>query len=184
MATPRQDPTFQPAKHVFGFSLPGQAVFGRDMPYPQRAVFGQRSFGSQIAGFCTEDEMFRFLNGSPSAKTPYWKKGSWHTAVTPWPSTSFMAPVVRGRWISRCFFHTGGKYSQVRRLTPAMSAAKEHLVPAMLDLMAASVVWHTFGASTRRQLDIDASKLGLHYTGYNYFTKLYIKDDPKWMTYV
>lgn len=173
MATPRIDPTFQPARFVFGYSLPGSAYFGNNMTYPQNAIFGQGAFSEQLAGWHTEAEKFRFIYGAPVPR-----------ATGPWPCTPDMSIFSEGVWAKRVTFYRWRGKQRVKSYTPDASAAKESIVPTMLKLMEATFIWHLFDDATKRQLDSDASRLGLRYTGYNYFTKLYIQDNPRWQSYV
>ena len=173
MTTAIVDPTFQPGRYIFGFSLPGLAYFGNARSYPQKAIFGIRPLGSQIAGLDVEEEMFAWRYGVPIPRS-----------TGPWPVTPFADIRVQGKWAKRIIYYTWRGQQRIKRHSPQHSCASENIVPTMLKLMEASVIWHLFDDTTKRRLDSDASHLGLRYTGYNYFIKLYIQDNPKWETYV
>ena len=72
----------------------------------------------------------------------------------------------------------------VRRYTPNDGAAKEYLVPSMLKLMESSFLYSILTDEAKTRLKADAKRTRQATQGHNYFTKLYIKDDPRWMDYV
>jgi hypothetical protein len=172
MTTPAQDPTFQPGCYVFGCTIPGMGTFGAAKAYPQRAVFGAGTFGSQIPGKNEEDDMFPFIFGAPTPR----EKG-------PWAETPFMNPQVRGRWIKRAVFYTWRGRQMVRRYRPYDGMPKDHLATWSIKLRSAVLAWQSLTAASKVVLNAEASRLGLRYSGYNYFISLYVKDDPKWQAY-
>ena len=184
MTTPIQDTTFQPACYVFGYSLPGLAHFGNTRWYPQQAIFGTRPFGGEIPGKNTENDVFQFIYGSKNPKTPYYKNGTWRTSVSPWPVTPDMSVRAHGKWAKRVIFYTCGGRQMVRRYTPADSAAKDNIVPWQLKFMEAEFIWSLFDDATKQQVNADAKRLNLKYHGREYFKSLYIKDNPRWQSYV
>jgi hypothetical protein len=173
MTTPVQDPTFQPGASTFGFVIPGMASFGAARLYPQRGVFGTGYFGGEISGVCTEDEVLNFIQGAPVPRV----KG-------PWPVTPDMSDRLRGHWGTRAIFQTRGGEQVIRRMTPYVAAPKDHLTPFWPKFREAVALWKTFPIETRTQLNARASRLGLRYSGYNYFISLYIKDDPARLQYL
>jgi len=178
------DPTFQPGCYVFGFTIPGFGYFGNTRTYPQQAIFGTRPFGWEIPGKNTEDDVFQFIYGSKNPKTPYRYKGAWKTSTSPWPVTPSMCVRHRGSWAKRVVFYVWRGKQMVRRYRPYDGAPKDHLVPFQAKLIDATSRWQLLSAEGKRQLNSEAARLGLHYAGYHYFTKLYIEDNPKWSIYV
>jgi len=184
MTTPIIDTTFRAACYVFGYSLPGDAHFGNTRFYSYQAIFGTRPFGGEIPGKNTENDVFAFRYGSPNPKTPYYKNGAWKTSTSPWPVTPLMSCRARGSWAKRIIFYTRRGYQVVRRYTPNDSAAKECLVPSMLKLMESSFLYSILTDENKARLAADAKRTRQATQGHNYFTRLYIKDDPRWMDYV
>ena len=184
MPTPIVDPTFQPGCYVFGYTIPGLGYFGNRRTYPQQAIFGIRPFGTEIPGKNTENDVFQFIYGSKNLKTPYRKDSSWVTSTTPWPVTSDMSARCRGNWAKRVIFFTRNGRQVIRRYTPYDGSPKNNLVPWAVRLTDGVALWHLRDLGTRRILNAEASRLGLKMSGYNYFLRLYIKDNPKWGTYV
>lgn len=173
MTTPVIDPTFQPGRSVFGYTLPGMGSFGNARTYPQKAIFGARSFGSQVCGLDIEEEIFKYRFGAPVPR----EKG-------PWPVTPDMGARFRGAWAKRIIFYTRGGQQRTMRYSPYHGSAKEHLVPWQLKLMEASFLWSLLDDETKARLAADAKSTGQATQGHNFFTKLYIKDDPRWMDYM
>ena len=173
MVTLRTDPTFQPGSFVFGYSLPGSSYFGRHRSYNQFAVFGIRTFGTQIPGKTTEDDMFAFVYG---AQLPAYPRRR--------PVTPAMCIRLRGPWARRVIYYLWRGQQRVRRYSPNDSAAKECLVPSMLKLMESSFLWSILTDENKARLAADAKRTRQATQGHNYFTKLYIRDDPRWMNYV
>lgn len=184
MTTPVVDPTFQPACYVFGTSLPGLAHFGNTRWYPQQAIFGTRPFGWEIPGKNTENDVFAFIYGSQNPKTPHRKDGEWVTSPGAWPVTPQMSARAEGVWAKRVIFYTRSGQQMVRRYTPRDSSAKEHLMPWQLKFMEAAFIWSLFDDETKQRVNAETARLGLQYHGREWFTKLYIKDDPRWLEYV
>ena len=173
MGTAVQDPTHQPGKFVFGFSLPGMSSFGSSDPYPQQAVFGARSFGGQVAGLSVEDEMFELHEGAPDSRSPR------HLGAAP-----FMSVRKKTHWIHRVIYQTIKGRQRHRRYTPYDGSPKEHLTPFMPKFAEAVALWKTFPAETKTALNARASKLGLQYSGYNHWLSLWLKDDPARLQYL
>ena len=184
MATPIVDPTFQPACYVFGYSLPGMAHFGNTRWYPQQAIFGTRPFGWEIPGKNTENDVFQFIYGSKNPKKPYCKNGEWRTSTSSWPVTPQMSMRARGVWAKRVIYYTHGGRQMVRRATPYHMSAKNHLVPWVNKLVESSALWSALSQAAKAQLTADAKRTRQATQGHNYFTKLYIKNDPRWRNYV
>jgi hypothetical protein len=184
MTTPVVDPTFQPACYVFGFTLPGMGCFGNTRWYPQQAIFGTRAFGYEIPGKNTESDVFAFRYGAYNPKTPHRKAGAWVTSASPWPATSDVGCRVTGVWAKRIIFYTRRGYQVARRYTPYDSMAKECLVPSMLKLMESSFLYSILTDENKARLTADAKRTRQATQGHNYFTKLYIQDDPRWQDYV
>jgi len=173
MPNPPQDSTFQPGASVFGFTIPGMASFGAARMYPQKAIFGIRTFGTQVAGLAIEDEVLEFIQGAPVPR----EKG-------PWPVTPSMSDRRRGHWGKRAVFFTRLGGQVIRRMTPYDAGPKAHLTQYWPKFREAVALWKTFDIGTKRILNAEASRLGLRCAGYNYFIGLYLKDDPEWQTFV
>ena len=173
MTTPIVDPSFRAACYVFGFTLPGLGHFGNTRWYPQQAIFGTRPFGGEIPGKNTENDVFAFRYGAPVPR-----------ATGPWPVTPQMGCRARGAWAKRIIFYTRRGYQVIRRYTPNDGMAKECLVPSMLKLMESSFLYSILTDENKALLAADAKRTRQATQGHNYFTKLYIKDDPRWMNYV
>ncbi len=184
MPTPQVDLTFQPGAYVFGYSLPGHAFFGRFRLYPQQGIFGLRPFGAEITGFNTEDEIFRFRYGSPNAKSRYWENGFWHTSSSPWPATPLLSAGVRGPWNKRIIFYSSHGKPALMRYSPYHGSAKQVIVPWQLKLMEAAFMYSILTDVNKARLKADALRTRQATQGGNYFKKLYILDDPRWMDYV
>jgi len=148
-------------------------AFGSALAYPQRAVFGAGVFGGEIPGKNEEDDMSPFVFGAPAPRL----KG-------PWAETPFMNPVVRGRWIKRAVFYTWRGRQMVRRYRPYDGMPKDHLTPWAVKLASSVAAWRSLTAASKVALDSEASRLGLRYSGYNYFISLYLKDNPKWQAFI
>lgn len=184
MATPIVDPSYQPVTHIFGFSLPGLATWGKTRWYYQQAIWGARPFGGEIPGKNQDDDVAAFIRGSKNPKSPYFYKGSWHTSASPWPVTPQMSARARGRWADRVIYYTKGGKQFIRRATPYHLAAKDYLVPWQLKFMEAAFVYSLFDDATKNVINADAKKINFKGHGREYFTKLYMKDDPRWQDYV
>jgi len=169
----RQDPTFQTGAYVFGYSMPGFAAFGNARTYNQQAIFGIRPFGAEIPGKNLEDEILTFIDGAPVPR----KTGKW--ARTP-----LMTIVARGGKAKRFIFYKWRNRRCCRRYTQDTSAPKDYLAPWALKLMESSFLWSILTDENKQRLVDDAKRTGQATQGHNYFTKLYIKDDPRWMNYV
>ena len=115
---------------------------------------------------------------------PYWKKGAWHLSTSPWPVTSFMSVRHRGAWAKRIIFYNRGGQQRSMRYSPYHASAKEHLVPWQLKLMESSFLWSLLTDEAKARLSADAKRTRQATQGHNYFTKLYINDDPRWQNYV
>jgi len=172
MTTPVQDPTFQAGASVYGYAIPGLGVFGAARTYPQKAVYGQARFGNDVVGLDQEEAMLPFIQGAPIPR----EKG-------PWPVSPFMNDRARGAWAKRAIFQTVGGLQKVRRYTPWDGSPKAHLTPFQPKLREAVALWHLLDIGTKRILNAEASRLGLRCSGYNYFIKLYLLDDPEWETF-
>ena len=173
MTTPIIDTTFQPACYIFGFTLPGLGHFGNTRWYPQQAIFGTRAFGGEIPGKNTENDVFAFRYG---ARVP--------RAKGPWPVTPQMGNRTHGVWAKRIIFYTRRGFQMVRRARPMDLCAHEYLVPSMLKLMESSFLYSILTDENKARLSADAKRTRQATQGHNYFTKLYIEDDPRWMDYV
>ena len=173
MTTPHQDLTFQPGCWVFGFTLPGHGHFGSVRTYLQQAIFGTRRFGDEIPGVNTENEILGFVFGAPVPR-----------ATGPWPRTPLMSCRARGGWAKRVIHSVYHGHPKARRFTPYEASAKESLVPSMLRLMAAAALWHTLTDEAKARLTVDARQRKGACQAYNYFCKLYIKNDPRYLDYV
>mgnify|MGYP001370442268 CR=1 FL=1 len=173
MTTPRQDPTFSPAVFIFGYSLPGLAQFGRQRRYSYQAIFGTRPFGGEIPGKNQENDMLSFIYGSPNPR-----------ATGPWAVTPFMTCRISNAWARRVIFYIWRGRQMVRRMTPYDASAKDNLVPWQIRLEEGAALWHTLTPSARARLHADAMRTRQAKQAYNYWSKLYIKDDPRWRNYV
>ena len=89
-----------------------------------------------------------------------------------------------GAWAKRVIFYTWRGRQMLRRMTPYDASPKNHLVPWSLKLMESSFLWSTLTDEAKQRLNADAKRTRQATQGHNYFTKLYIKNDPKWLTYV
>jgi len=173
MPTPRADPTFQPGLYVFGFTIPGMGYWGRARTYPQQSIWGIRPFGREIPGKNTENDIFPFIYGLQNTGPQ-----------SRYAITSKMCIRTRGQWAKRVIYYIKWGRQHVRRYTPYDGSPKDHLAPYSLKLMEATFLWHLLDDETKRRLDSDASRLGLRLSGWNYFTKLYLDDNPKWQEYM
>ena len=90
----------------------------------------------------------------------------------------------RGIWGKRAILYYRKGRQVIRRYTPDSGAAKDYLVPWQIKLMEAYAIWKPLGAEVKLRLDRDARQAGIRCTGHNYFTKLYIQNNPRWHTYV
>lgn len=129
--------------------------------------------GSQVCGLDIEEEVLSFINGAPIPR----EKG-------PWPVTTEMNTRTRGTRFKRVIYYVRKGRQVVRRYTPHDGAAKECLVPSMLKLMESSFLWSLLDDETKARLNADAKSTGQATQGHNFFTKLYIKDDLRWMDYM
>ena len=173
MTTPAQDPTFQTGCFTYGYTIPGLGYYGNARTYPQQAIYGARAYGGEIPGKNQEADMLAFVYGARISR----KKG-------PWPITPYMDTRTTGAWAKRVIFYTWRGQQMARRYTQYDGSPKNHFVPTMLKLIEANVTWHTVGPEIKRRLDSDASRLGLRYSGYNYYIKLFIQDSPRLQLYV
>ena len=146
--------------------------FGAARAYRQRGVWGTGAFGSQVPGKNEEDDMLPFIFGAPAPRD-----------TGPWAETPFMNPQCRGRCIKRAVFYVSRGRQMVRRYRPYDGMPKDHLATWSTKLAAAVIAWRSLTAASKVDLNAEASRLGLRYSGYNYFISLYIKDDPKWQAY-
>jgi len=182
--TPLQDPTFQAGCYVFGYTLPGTGYFGNARTYHQQSIFGLRAFGTEIPGKNTENDVFQLHCGSPTPKTLYYKKGEWRLSPSPWPVTPNMSVQLHGPWAKRIIHCVKYGKPHRRRYTPYDSSAKETIVPWQLKLMESSFLWSCLTDENKARLNADAKRTQQATQGHNYFVKLYIKDDPRWLDYV
>lgn len=173
MGTPIVDNTYMPGCFVFGYTLPYLSYFGQARQYPQQAIFGLRPFGGEIPGWNTEDQIFRFLRGAPTPR----KTG-------PWPFTPLMSMRARGTWGKRVIYYQRRGRQNMRRYTPYDGSAKEHLEPWINPFMEAAFLWTILTDENKKRLHADAMRTRQASQGKNYFTKLYIKNDPRWIDYV
>lgn len=173
MATERIDPTFQPGWFVFGSAMTGSAYFGRHRSGNQFAVFGIRSFGTQIPGKVQEEDFARFLLGAPLPDHPNRR-----------PITPMMSIRASGTWARRAIFRVYRGSQSVRRYSPSTGLQRENLVPSMLKLMEAAFLWSIMTDETKARCAADAKRTRLASQANNYFNKLYITDDPRWLDYV
>ena len=184
MPTPPQDPLLTPGCYVFGYSLPGSAYWGRARLYLQVALWGSRPFGGEIPGLNAEDEFFRFLRSTPNPKKPYYKNRVKKTSPVPWGPLPVMSCRHVGVWGKRAIMYMRSGTNVIRRYTPYDGSAKNSITPWMLKLLESSFIWSLFDDATKKRLTDDARESGGATQGHNYFTKLYITDNPKWLTYV
>ena len=173
MTTPIIDTSFRPGCYVFGYTVPGQGHFGQTRFYNQTAIFGTRAFGSQACGKNTEDDLFTFRYGAPVPR----KTG-------PWPLTPWMSIRHNGPWAKRIVFYTWRNRPMVKRYTPYAGSPKESIAHIQLKLMESSFLWSILTDENKARLNADAKRTGAATQGHNYFTKLYINDDPHWQDYV
>jgi len=149
-------------KYIYGYTCPGFAYYGEFRPYPQQSIYGMDAYETQIVGFNIIDE---FL--------PHCKKFAPLESLRAWK-----------QFAGRTIFYKQHNRQYLMRYQPYHGAPKNHLEAGQRLLMEATFIWHLFDDATKRQLDIDASKQNPPGVGYNFFTKLYIKNDPRWETYV
>ena len=167
------DPGYVPGSFIFGASIPGLSAFGEKRKYPQYPVFGMRAFGGQVPGVDVNVEMFVFHKGAPDVRVPR------RLAEAP-----FFNDRKRGKWTNRIIYQVVNGKQRRRRYTPWDGSPKDHLTPFWPKFREAVTLWHTFPAETKAALDTQASKLGLKYSGYNYWTKIWILDKPERLKYL
>lgn len=85
----------------------------------------------------------------------------------------------RGRWIMQVLHGT----SYFRRASFQDLHKKSIPPPGMSKWAAAISAWQGLSPTTKRALDVRASQLGLHCSGFNYFTKLWMLDKPDLVKY-
>jgi hypothetical protein len=151
-----------PGKYVYGNTCAGFAYFGEFRPFAQQSIYGMEDYGSQIVGFNIIDAVLKYC--------------TFHI-----PLLSIRAS---NAWAGRAVFYRQGGSQYVARFTPWQSSPKSYLQPFSLKLMEATFIWHLLDAAAKRLLDIAASKQKKPGTGYNLFTKYYMKDDHRWQNYV
>lgn len=173
MTTPIVDPTFQPGCYIFGYTITGMGHFGNTRWYSQTAIFGTRPFGTEIPGKNTEEDVFQFRYGSPVPR-----------AKGPWPITPDMSLLLRGPWAKRIVHYVRLGKPQLKRYRPQDSTSKQYIEPFQLKLMESSFLWSCLTDESKARLEADAKRTGQATQGHNYFTKLYIQDNPKWLDYV
>jgi len=173
MTTPHQDLTFQTGCWIFGFTLPGQGSFGPYRHHVFQAIFGTRTIGSQIPGKNIENDVLSFVFGAPVPR-----------ATGSWPRTPDMCIFVQGGWAKRVIHGIYKGRPKARRFTPYEASAKESLVPTMLRLIDGAALWQGFSPETKARLSVDAKRTRGAFQAYNYWSKLYISNDPKWTDYV
>lgn len=173
MTTPLQDPTFQPGCYVFGYTVFGLGLFGNARTYPQQSLFGSDIFGNMVPGKNTEDDVFTFIHGAPVPR----EKG-------PWAVTSDMSARVQGSWAKRVIYQIRKGKQVARRYTPYDGSPKTYLVQYQPKFNTAITLWKALSPGQKQRLNSDASRLGLRYSGYNYFISLYLLSNPKWVTYI
>jgi hypothetical protein len=164
--TARKKPTHPsqmlPGKYAYGYTCPGFAYYGEFRPFAQQSIYGLEDYSSQIVGFNIIDMVL-----------PHCKLFG--------PMESVRA---NNSWGGRIIFYRQHGNQLLMRYQPWHSAPKEHLFPWSLKLMEASFLWNLLDDATKRgRLDIDASTLTPPGTGYNFFTKLYMKNDSRWESY-
>lgn len=167
------DPTYMPSSYVFGYTIPGMYAFGEKYKYPQHPVFGMRTFGTQVPNTDTDIEMFALSLGAPDIRIPR------RLAVAP-----FLCDRKRGKWTNRIIYQVVHGKQRRRRSTSWDSSPKDHLTPFWPKFREAVALWHTFPTETKAALNARTSKLGLKYSGYNYWTKLWILDEPERLKYL
>jgi len=167
------DPTYQPGSYAFGYTVFGMGYFGQTRTYPQRAIFGQDSFGSCVFGKNTETDVFQFRHGAPDVRTPR------RLAKSP-----FFTYRKRGAWAKRIIYQVVNGKQRMRRYTPWDGSPKAHLVPFMPKFAEAVATWKTFPTETKTALNARASKLGKKHSGYNFWISLWLKDKPERLKYL
>lgn len=167
------DPSYSPGSFVFGHSVCDLAVFGEGPKYPANSILEDGAFGGQFDGLDVEARIFPLAVGPPDARSPR------VLADAPMASTQ-----VRGKWRNRIIYQVINGKQRRRRYTPYDSSPKPHLTPFMPKFAEAVALWKTFPAETRSALNARASKLGLQYSGYNFWIKLWLKDDPARVEYL
>jgi hypothetical protein len=167
------DPTYQPGSFVFGTSIPGLSVYGDGPKYPQYAVYGMRTFGTQVCGLDIDAEMFALQEGAPDIRIPR------RLADTP-----FMTHRKRGAWTNRIIYQVVHGKQRRRRYTPYDGSPKAYLTPFQPKFAEAVALWKTFPSETKALLNARSSKLGFKYSGYNYWISLWLQDKPARLKYL
>ena len=167
------DPNYSPGSYIYGTTVFGMGHFGQARTYPQRAIFGQDSFGGCVFGMNTEAEVFKFRHGTQDVRTPR------RLAAAP-----FLSHRKRGAWAKRIIYQVVHSKQRMRRYTPYDGSPKAHLVPFMPKFQEAVATWKTFPDDTKTALNARASKLGKKHSGYNFWISLWMKDKPERLKYL
>ena len=83
---------------------------------------------------------------------------------------------VRGLWRGRWIFQVRHGKNYFRRAAFKDLHKTKSTPPGMAKWAAAIAAWQGLSATTKRALDVRASQLGMHCSGFNYFTYLWMKD--------
>jgi len=85
---------------------------------------------------------------------------------------------VRGIWMKRYIFQMSNGSQQVRFASAYDMSTKAWMPPYWPAFRGAVLAWQGLSLPTKKRLNARASKLGLRYSGYNYFISLYLKSSP------
>lgn len=134
--------------------------------------------------------------GDPRRK-PKLLNGSWLLSrnvflgyMPPWNVLSFCHPSmpllslrVWGLWQNRYIFQISNGSQQCRVASVYDLSTKAWMPPYWPAFRSAVAAWQGLSAGTKRRLNARASKLGLRYSGYNYFISMFLKSSPHLANY-
>lgn len=167
------DPTYSPGSFVFGHSVADLCVFGEGPKYPENSILEDGAFDGRFDGMDVEERIFTLRDGAVDNRSP-----------RVFANSPLLSNRVKGKWRNRIIYYVVNGSQRKRRYTPYDSSPKMHLTPFQPKYAEAVALWKTFPAETRSALNARASELGLQMSGYNYWTKLWLKDDPARLQYL
>ena len=173
MPTLRADPSFRTKIFVFGKTTPGCARWGEYHHYPQNALWGTRAVGGQIPGLLQTEAMLPFVYGlqNEGPQSRY--------AITP-----FMCIRAWGKWANKVLFYTIKNQQRIRHYTAYDHSCKNQLVENEEKLKTAAEYWRNMTDDKKSKL-IDHTKRNRScHCAWNFFTKLFMTDNPAWRNYV
>ena len=173
MPTPAQDLNYTPGSFVFGYSVCGLAIFGVGQKYPAGSILKPEAFSGMFGTMDVEERIFTMIKGPVDTRTPR------KCAIAPLNSIG-----VSKKWRNRVIFQVNNGRQQIRRYTQYDGSPKIYLIPFQAKYAEAVSLWKTFPPATKIALDTRAANLELHYSGFDYWTKLWLTDDPACLQYL